>query len=47
MIISLVILIFLIPLAFAPFALQTFFTPGEMDEMGVCLNVSEPVFESQ
>lgn len=43
MIISLIALVLFVPLAVLPLVLRTRFTPAALNEMGVCLEASEPV----
>ena len=43
MIISLIALALFVPLAVLPLVLRTRFTPATLDEMGVCLESSEPI----
>ena len=41
MLASIFILILFLPTAFLPVAIKTFFTSGELDEMGICLEDSQ------
>lgn len=43
MIISLIALALFVPLAVLPLVLRTRFTPAALNEMGVCLESSEPI----
>jgi hypothetical protein len=44
MFLSILILILLLPVVFLPLALDTFFSPNDLNEMGICLEKPETLY---